>query len=114
MARTRRKKAALLRDLGMGTYIDAGEGKRISQGGMFSRETADKYEPEEEDEDEGDEVNGVVMSYAPSVSIVSPSSLVVVSFGIIGKSRRRRRYPRQGRRVKNDFAICKKRAVKTV
>ena len=68
------QKAALLRDLGMGTYIDAGEGKRISQGGMFSRETADKYEPEEEDEDEGDEVNGVVMSYAPSVSIVSPSS----------------------------------------
>ena len=70
------QKAALLRDLGMGTYIDAGEGKRISQGGMFSRETADKYEPEEDDEDEGDEVNGVVMSYAPSVSILSPSSSV--------------------------------------
>ena len=68
------QKAALLRDLGMGTYIDAGEGKRISQGGLFSQKTADKYEPEEEDEDEGDEVNGVVMSYAPSVSIVSPSS----------------------------------------
>ena len=69
------QKAALLRDLGMGTYIDAGEGKRISQGGMFSRETANKYEPaEEEDEDEGDEVNGVVMSYAPSVSIASSSS----------------------------------------
>ena len=29
------QKAALLRDLGMGTYIDAGEGKRISQGDMF-------------------------------------------------------------------------------
>jgi len=69
------QKAALLRDLGMGTYIDAGEGKRISQGGMFSRETANKYEPaEEEDEDDGDEVNGVVMSYAPSVSIASSSS----------------------------------------
>ena len=69
------QKAALLRDLGMGTYIDAGEGKRISQGGMFSRETANKYEPaEEQDEDESDEVNGVVMSYAPSVSIASSSS----------------------------------------
>ena len=49
------QKAALLRDLGMGTYIDAGEGKRISQGEMFSRETANTYEPVDEGAEEDDD-----------------------------------------------------------
>ena len=63
------QKAALLRDLGMGTYIDAGEGKRISQGEMFSRETANTYEPVDEGAGEDDDEDG-----ASPVSLVSPSS----------------------------------------
>ena len=63
------QKAALLRDLGMGTYIDAGEGKRVSQGEMFSRETANTYEPVDEGAEEDDDEDG-----ASPVSLVSPSS----------------------------------------
>ena len=64
------QKAALLRDLGMGTYIDAGEGKRISQGDTFSRETANTYEPMDEDAEEEDDEDGI----ASPASLVSPSS----------------------------------------
>ena len=63
------QKAALLRDLGMGTYIDAGEGKRISQGDTFSRETANTYEPMDEDAEEEDDEDG----FASPASLVSPS-----------------------------------------
>jgi hypothetical protein len=59
------EKAALLRDIGLGSYLtETGESKRISQGDEFSQATADAYEGDNDDDDD-EEVNGVVMSYAP-------------------------------------------------